>query len=144
MLENPILLVEDSDDDYLMTKRAFDKASLKNEMIRVTTGDEALDFFYKQNQYHAALRPLIILLDLNLPGTDGKDVLKIAKADASLKTIPIVILTTSNDERDIEGCYRAGANTYIKKPVEFTGFLKTISSLKDFWLEVSLLPRLDV
>ena len=141
MAENPILLVEDSDDDYLMTLRAFNKAMLRNEMIRVSTGDEALDYLYQKNQYAQAKKPLLILLDLNLPGTDGKEVLRVVKNDETLKSIPVVVLTTSNDERDINVCYLAGANTYIKKPVEFTGFLETIASLKNFWLEVSILPK---
>ena len=82
----------------------------------------------------------IILLDLNLPGTDGREVLEVVKADENLKTIPVIILTTSNDKRDVEDCYRNGANSYVQKPVDFRAFLSAVQSLKEFWFEIVLIP----
>jgi len=136
-----ILLVEDSPEDYEVTVRAFRKASLANPLYRCQDGDDALDFLYRRGPYTEAPRPGLILLDLNLPGTDGRQVLTQVKADAQLRTIPVVVLTTSADERDIEGCYRAGANSYIQKPVGLEAFLESIRILKDYWFEAVLLPR---
>src|SRR5207253_2622403 len=88
-----------------------------------------------------APRPGVVLLDLNLPGTDGREVLREVKNDPGLKNIPVIVLTTSNDERDVEACYRAGANSYIQKPVNIEGFFKAIQRLTDYWFEVVILPR---
>ena len=85
----------------------------------------------------------MILLDLNLPGTDGREVLEDIKGDAELQSIPVVVLTTSSDERDIEACYQAGANSYVQKPVNLDGFIEAIRRLKDYWLEIAILPRSD-
>ena len=118
--EQSILLVEDSPEDYEVTVRAFRKANLVNPVFRCQDGEEALDYLYQRGRYadpEQAPRPGLILLDLNLPGTDGREVLAQVKSDAQLRTIPVIVLTTSADERDIEGCYRAGANSYIQKPV---------------------------
>ena len=89
----------------------------------------------------AAPRPNIILLDLNLPGTDGKSVLHTIKGDRKLQKIPVIVLTTSNAEQDIERCYAAGANSYVQKPVDFEGFIRAVARLSDYWLEVSTLPK---
>lgn len=140
----PILLVEDSPEDYEATVRALKKSGLNNPIFRCEDGDEALDYLFCRGVYanpEDAPRPGIILLDLNLPGTDGRDVLREVKADAALKSIPVVVLTTSTDERDIERCYQAGANSYMSKPVDLDGFLRAIEKLKDFWFEVVILPK---
>lgn len=142
--EHPILLVDDSPEDCEATRRAFQKAGLANPFFRCADGDEALDFLYQRGKYagpNAAPRPSLILLDLNLPGTDGRDVLALVKKDPHLKAIPVLVLTTSSDERDIEGCYRAGANSYIKKPVDMGGFLNAIQRLSNYWFEVVILPK---
>ena len=89
----------------------------------------------------AAPAPAIILLDLNLPGTDGREVLKEIKSDPGLRMIPVIVLTSSSDERDIQACYAAGANSYLKKPVDLKGFIEAATRLKDFWLEIAILPK---
>jgi CheY-like chemotaxis protein len=140
----PILLVEDSPEDYEATLRAFKKSGLKNPVFRCEDGDGALDFLYRRGRYadpEEAPRPGVILLDLNLPGTDGREVLSEIKSDEGLKNIPVIVLTTSNDDRDVEACYRAGANSYIQKPVDMDGFLRAIERLNGYWFEVVVLPQ---
>ena len=142
--EQPILLVEDSPEDYEVTVRAFKKANLANPVFRCQDGEEALNFLYQRGAYAdpaRAPRPGIILLDLNLPGTDGRQVLAQVKGDPRLRPIPVVVLTTSSDERDVESCYRAGANSYIQKPVSLDSFLRAIQVLKNYWFEIVILPR---
>jgi len=140
----PILLVEDSPEDYEATVRAFKRSGLKNPIFRCEDGDGALDFLYQRGQYtdaEQAPRPGVILLDLNLPGTDGREVLTEIKRDENLRHIPVIVLTTSNDDRDVEACYQAGANSYIQKPVDMDGFLRAIERLKGYWFEVVVLPQ---
>ena len=139
-----ILIVEDNDDDYFATMRAFKKANLANPVQRCTNGDQALDYLLERGEFSApgkAPRPSIILLDLNLPGTDGRSVLRSIKDTPSLLKTPVVVLTTSNAEQDIEECYAAGANSYVQKPVDFDGFIRAIAQLSEYWLEVSVLPK---
>lgn len=143
-LSQPILLVEDSPEDFETTERAFRRSGLKNPIYRCADGDEALDFLHRRGRYSdpdKAPRPGVILLDLNLPGTDGREVLSEIKQDPNLKQIPVIVLTTSKDERDVEVCYRCGANSYIQKPVDLDGFMKAIERLNDYWFEVVILPR---
>lgn len=142
--QQPILLVEDSPEDFEATVRALRRAGLANPIARCEDGDDALDYLYQRGQYAtpgSAPRPGIILLDLNLPGTDGREVLAELKADDALRSIPVVILTTSTDERDVTRCYSAGANSYIKKPVDLDSFMLAIQRLKEFWFEVVIVPR---
>lgn len=139
----PILLIEDSPEDYEATLRAFRRSGLKNPVVRCEDGEEALDYLYRRGRYVDAVRPGVILLDLNLPGTDGRQVLFEIKREESLKQIPVVVLTTSADERDITACYRAGANSYIQKPVDIEGFVKAIERLNGYWFEVVILPKGD-
>jgi CheY-like chemotaxis protein len=143
-LSQPILLVEDSPEDFETTERAFFRSGLKNPIFRCADGDEALEFLHRRGRYaepDKAPRPGVILLDLNLPGTDGREVLSEIKNDPQLKQIPVIVLTTSKDERDVEACYRCGANSYIQKPVDLDGFMKAIERLNDYWFEVVILPR---
>jgi CheY-like chemotaxis protein len=145
-LSQPILLVEDSPEDFETTERAFRRSGLKNPIYRCADGDEALDFLHRRGQYSdsdKAPRPGVILLDLNLPGTDGREVLSEIKNDPGLKQIPVIVLTTSKDERDVEVCYRCGANSYIQKPVDLDGFMKAIERLNDYWFEVVILPKVS-
>lgn len=137
----PILLVEDSPEDFEATQRAFRRSGLKNPIVRCEDGEEALDYLYRRGRHADAVRPGVILLDLNLPGTDGRQVLAEIKKEESLKQIPVVVLTTSADERDIFACYSAGANSYIQKPVDIDGFVKAIERLNGYWFEVVILPR---
>jgi len=140
----PILVVEDSPEDWETTWRAFQRAGLRNPLLRCATGDEALDFLHRRGRYQdpdSSPRPGIILLDLNLPGTDGREVLLEIKADEILRRIPVIVLTTSCDSRDIEACYGAGANSYIQKPVDLEGLIQAIQRLHDYWFEVVILPK---
>jgi CheY-like chemotaxis protein len=142
-----ILVIEDSPEDYETTTRVLRKSGLANPILRCSDGDEALDYLFQRGYYHdpeRSPRPSVILLDLNLPGTDGRDVLTEIKNDSLLKLIPVVVLTTSSDERDIATCYQAGANSYMKKPVDLGGFVAAIQRLKDYWFEIVILPRLSV
>lgn len=142
--QQPILIVEDSPEDFLMIKRGFAKAKLANPIFHCEDGDEALDFLFHRGQYSPPQDPPvpgIILLDLNLPGTDGQEVLREIKEHPSLKTIPVIVLTTSTDERDIKNSYSNGANSYITKPVTFTGFTQAVQRLKDYWFSIVILPH---
>lgn len=133
----PILIVEDSEDDFEATKRAFSKTNLRNPIRHVFSGGEALE--YLKTEINP--KPGIILLDLNMPGLDGRKTLEIIKQQSALKKIPVVILTTSNDERDIKACYELGANTYIQKPVDFDSLIVAIKQLKEYWFEIAVLPK---
>ena len=137
----PILLVEDSPEDFEAAKRAFRRSGLKNPIIRCSDGDEALDFLFRRGRFADAPRPGVVLLDLNLPGTDGREVLAEIKAAPQLKHIPVIVLTTSSDDRDVQACYRAGASSYIQKPVDLDGFMRAIERLNDYWFEVVILPK---
>lgn len=140
----PILIVEDSPEDYEAALRGLKKAGLANPIFHCEDGEDALDFLYRRGRYanpEDSPRPGIILLDLNLPGTDGREVLAEIKCDPGLRTIPIIVLTTSTDEKDIEACYQAGANSYVHKPVGLAGFMTAIQRLKDFWFEIVVFPR---
>lgn len=142
----PILLVEDSPEDFEATLRAFQRSGLKNTVVRCEDGDEALDYLNRRGRYAdpaRSPRPGVVLLDLNLPGTDGRQVLSEIKGSDQLRDIPVVVLTTSADERDITACYRAGANSYIQKPVDIDGFMKAIERLNGYWFEVVILPKGD-
>lgn len=139
-----ILLVEDSDEDYYATDRAFKKAGVANGVLRCADGEEALDFLYNKGDYSDKEKyptPNLILLDLNLPKKDGREVLQVIKKDPNLNEIPVVVLTTSSDERDIERCYTAGANSYVQKPVDLDNFIEAVQRLKDYWFEIVILPK---
>lgn len=138
-----ILIVEDSDDDYEATERAFREVKLENPILRCEDGQDALDLLYHQGKYQNddIPRPGIIFLDLNMPGVDGRKVLTKIKSDQSLKDIPVVILTTSDNEKDVKECYQTGANTYIQKPVDLDHFIDSVKSLKEYWFETALLPH---
>jgi two-component system response regulator len=139
-----ILLVEDNQDDYEATSRAFKKANLCNPIVWCKSGRDALDYLKQQGAYKdtgKGSRPGLVLLDLNMPGMDGRKTLELIKNDETLKQIPVIVLTTSADERDIQACYQAGANTYVQKPVSFEGLLEAIRRLKTYWFEIALLPK---
>lgn len=136
-----ILLVEDSPSDVRLTLTVLDKAKMVNRVSHVEDGVEAMDFLRRRGKYADAPRPDLILLDLNLPRKDGREVLAELKTEPGLATIPVVVLTTSKAERDVLQSYELHANCYITKPVEFTSFLDVIQSLQKFWLAVVTLPR---
>lgn len=137
----PLLVVEDSDPDFVCLQKILTKLSVSNPIYRCADGDEAIDFLHSQGDDSKIIpRPGVILLDLNLPGTDGKEVLKKVKQDERLKTIPVIIFTTSTDPQDINCCYEYGANGYMFKPSDLINLKKTIQVFVDNWLEVSMLP----
>lgn len=138
--EYPILLVEDNVDDILITKRAMEKGQIRNKLYITHDGEEALDFLKKQGKHENAPTPTLILLDLKMPKLDGFGVLKAVKNDENLKSIPIIVLTSSERDKDIELAYKLGANNYIMKPVNFDNFIKTIISIKYYWLTISKIP----
>lgn len=138
-----ILLVEDSPEDREATTRAFARLGVRNAFVYCGDGDSALDYLYRRGRYSDPAdspRPGLILLDLNLPGTDGREVLSAVKSDAVLGRIPIVVLSTSSAPTDVDSSYLAGANSYLQKPVEGRGLYETIARIKDYWLDLTLLP----
>lgn len=139
-----ILFIEDSEDDYEATIRAFAKVNLCNPVHWCQTGQDALDYLHQRGNYtksEIVLRPGLILLDLNLPGLDGRQTLQHIKEDPKLKDIPVIVLTTSNDSRDINDCYKMGANSYMQKPVSFDGLIEAVKRLKEYWFDIALLPH---
>lgn len=139
-----ILIVEDSPEDYESMMRAFNRAGLKNPTARCEDGDEALDYLFRRGAYSdpsTSPRPALILLDLNLPGTDGREVLSTLKSEPELRPIPVVVLTTSRDPQDIARCYSDGANSYVQKPVDLSGFVTALERLSGYWFEIVILPR---
>ncbi len=135
-----ILLVEDNEGDVGLVEEVFEDAKIRNVLHVADDGEEAMLFLNKESSYKDAPTPDIILLDLNLPQKDGREVLEEIKTDDNLKRIPVVILTTSKAEEDIIKSYDLHANSYITKPVDFDQFIRVIKSIEDFWLEVVRLP----
>jgi CheY-like chemotaxis protein len=136
-----ILLVEDNEGDVGLVEEVFEDAKIRNVLHVAEDGEEAMEFLHKEKSYTDAPTPDIILLDLNLPQKDGREVLEEIKTDEKLKRIPVVVLTTSKAEEDIIKSYDLHANSYITKPVDFDQFIKVIRSIEDFWLEVVKLPK---
>lgn len=135
-----ILMVEDNHADVRLTMEAFRDAKVLNNLNVVADGEEAMAFLRHEGKYADAPRPDLILLDLNLPKKDGREVLEDIKQDPSLKRIPVVILTTSEDEKDILKAYDLHVNAYITKPVDLDQFIKVVEAVEDFWLSVVKLP----
>lgn len=135
-----ILLIEDNPGDIRLTREALKEGRINNKLDVVTDGEEALLYLKKQDRYLQAQTPDLILLDLNLPKKDGREVLLEIKADPKLKLIPVIVLTTSAAERDIISMYAHHANCYITKPVDFKQFINVIRSIEDFWLSIVRLP----
>lgn len=135
-----ILLAEDNPDDIELTVEALKDSRVRNRLIVVKDGEEAISYLQGKGKYQHAVRPDLILLDLNMPKKNGREVLREIKNDPKLKRIPVVILTTSQAEDDIAHTYDLHANCYITKPVDFNQFLKVVKSIEDFWLTVVKLP----
>lgn len=136
-----ILLVEDSEGDARLAREALRDSKIRNALHHVWDGEEAIDFLRRRGKHQRAPRPDVILLDLNLPRKDGREVLAEIKADEDLKRIPVVILTVSSDEADIYRAYNLHANCYITKPLDLGQFLKVVRSIEDFWLTIVKLPN---
>ncbi|MBD2193918.1 MULTISPECIES: response regulator [Calothrix] len=142
-LHEPLLVVEDSNEDFRMLQRLMRRMAVQNPIYRCTNGDEVLDLLYQDSgneNPQTKLRPSVILLDLNLPGIDGRDILERLKQDISLREIPIVVFTTSSNPRDIEFCYQKGANGYLVKPMDAQELQKTIQAFVDYWLATNTPP----
>lgn len=145
IFNEPLLIVEDSDEDYDALARLMEQMAVKNPIYRCIDGDEALDFVLQAGKQASEAispqRPAVILLDLNLPGTDGREVLAHLKQDRGANDIPIVIFTTSDNPQDVEFCYQAGANGYLIKPMGFKKLEKTVQAFVDYWLKANTPPR---
>ncbi len=131
-----ILLVEDNEGDIELTKEAFEDARFRNNLHIAEDGDEALDYLFHRNGYENSIIPDIILLDLNLPSTDGKEVLETIKKDPRLKRIPVIVLTNSQADKDILQSYDLHANCYIVKPVSAVKFMAVVRSVENFWVDI--------
>ncbi|MFD2696594.1 response regulator [Mesonia sediminis] len=135
-----VLLVEDNEGDILLTQEAFEESKVQADLSVVRNGQEALDFLFKRKDYEDAQRPDIILLDINIPIYNGHEVLQQIKTDEQLKTIPVIMLTTSNNQEDVKKCYEQHCNTYIVKPLDMEEFLEVILKIDQFWLQLSVIP----
>jgi two-component system, response regulator len=143
MQEKLILLVEDNPDDEALTLRALRKSNVMNEVIIARDGIEALDYLFANGAYagrDTRIMPQVVLLDLKLPKIDGLEVLRRLRADERTKLLPVVVLTTSNEQRDIVDSYRLGANSYIRKPVDFVQFTEAVRQLGLYWLLLNICP----
>ena len=136
-----ILLVEDNAGDARLTREAFKEAHVLNNLTVVTDGVEALRFLRREDEYGTAPVPHLILLDLNLPRMDGRQLLAAIKSDPALMRIPVVVLTTSGSQEDIARAYSNHANCYIRKPVRLDQFLQVVQSIQSFWLTLVILPE---
>jgi CheY-like chemotaxis protein len=136
-----ILLVEDDPGDVLMTREAFEHHKIRNALHVASDGVEALRFLRREGPFADAPRPGLVLLDLNLPRKDGREVLGEIKQDPALRTIPVVVLTTSESEEDILRSYDLHANAYVTKPVDFEKFVEVVRQIDDFWVTVVQLPH---
>jgi two-component system, chemotaxis family, response regulator Rcp1 len=135
-----ILLIEDNPGDVLLTQEAFREGRLAHRLSTVGDGEEAMQFLRREGSYAQAPRPDVILLDLNLPKKDGRELLAEIKDDPSLRYIPIIVLTTSEAEQDVWKAYKLHANCYLTKPIHVDEFIRKIRSVEDFWLTVVRLP----
>jgi two-component system, response regulator len=143
MNEKIILLVEDNPDDEALTIRALNKSNIRNEVVVARDGTEALDYLFGRGAYegrNTRVLPQLVLLDLKLPKVDGLDVLQAIRADERTKRLPVVILTSSKEERDLLDGYERGANSYVRKPVDFTEFADAVRQLGLYWLVLNESP----
>jgi CheY-like chemotaxis protein len=134
-----ILLVEDNEGDILLTLDAFEECRVKTEISIARNGQEALDFLFKRGAFTEAKKPDLILLDINIPIFNGHEVLQQIKADLKLKKIPVIMLTTSSDEQDLNKAYESHCNSYVKKPLDMNDFLSAILKIEEFWLQITSL-----
>lgn len=135
------MLVEDSPSDAALTMEALAAGKIANNLNHVENGVEAMDYLRRKGRYAKATRPDLIMLDLNLPKKDGREVLEELKTDFDLKSIPVIVLTTSHADQDILRSYQLNANCYITKPVDFKHFIEVVRSIEQFWLTVVTLPK---
>ncbi|MBE9031763.1 response regulator [filamentous cyanobacterium LEGE 11480] len=144
-VDKSLFVIEDSDEDFEILKIFIEDMDITNPIYRCETGDRALDMFYQEGDYkdvEPLPHPSVILLDLNLPGTDGREVLGLLKGDQRFRDIPIVVFSTSSDPADINLCYEKGANGYLVKPVATDELEKIVQSFAEFWLNINTPPQL--
>jgi CheY-like chemotaxis protein len=142
-VQEPLLVVEDSNEDFRMLQRLMQRFEVKNPIYRCSDGDEVLNYLYHKGAYNnprKAPRPSVILLDLNLPGVDGRYVLEKIKQDVTFREIPIVVFTTSSNPEDIELCYQKGANGYLVKPMDYKELHNIMRAFVNYWLEANVAP----
>ena len=135
------LMAEDNLDDILITKRAWKKSNIKNTLHIVNNGEEALDFLYMRGEYAGVPSVSLLLLDLNMPKINGFEVLEKLKNDAGLRRVPVIVLTTSNRDEDIDRAYDLGCNSYIVKPVNYDNFLEAVKEIQRYWTILSEIPN---
>ena len=142
VFNNPLLIVEDSDEDFMVLERLMKKMSIQHPICRCIDGDQALDYIFQSGEFEdTSHRPAIILLDLNLPGTDGREVLEQVKGNQAVTDIPIVVFTSSHNPRDVEFCYHKGANGYLIKPLGREKLMDTVQAFVDYWLNTNITPN---
>jgi CheY-like chemotaxis protein len=134
-----ILLVEDNEGDIILTLDAFEESKIKTDISVVKNGQEALDFLFRRGEYTKAEKPDLILLDINIPIYNGHEVLRQIKTDDALKKIPVIMLTTSSSQKDVNLAYENHSNSYVKKPLDMEEFLQAILKIEEFWLQLSTL-----
>ena len=139
-----ILLVEDNEGDIMLTQEAFEDAKINTKLSVAMDGEQAIDYLNKKDGYSNELTPDLILLDINLPKKNGHEVLKYIKEEAGLKHIPVIMLTTSSSQKDINQAYNSYANCYITKPVEVNEFLSVIATIESFWTSIVKLPTNNI
>lgn len=135
-----ILAVEDNDEDFVALVRAFRSVAPGIRVDRCIDGDEALDYLHRRGEYSGVDAPGLVVLDLNLPGTDGREVLEAVKADEQLRVVPIIVLSTSDSADDVHSSYRGGANCYVQKALDPGEFRRRILALRSFWMDAVILP----
>ncbi len=135
-----LLMAEDDPEDQMLVRKAFDQAHLANELTIVNDGEELLDYLHRRPPYEEANRPDLLLLDLNMPRKDGREVLQDIKSDPHLRSIPVIVLTTSSAEEDILRSYDLGVNSYIEKPVTFPKLVELVTELGKYWFQIVKLP----
>ena len=136
-----ILLVEDNEGDVLLTLEAFEESNVKTEISVAKNGKEALDFLFKRGAFTDVKKPDLILLDINIPIFSGHEVLRQIKTDPNLKKIPVIMLTTSSNQKDIDGAYENHCNSYVNKPLAMNDFISAIQKIEQFWLQLTTLSN---
>src|SRR5262245_31014824 len=140
----PLLVLEDNDEDFETLVRLMRKQGLGNPDFRCLDGQELLQFLYRRGLYadpKTAPRPVLLMLDLNVPGTDGREVLKILQGDPQFKALPVAVVSTSANPKDVADCFRHGANTYVVKTIALEDYYHALSLFFEYWLTVSVLPE---
>lgn len=136
-----LLLVEDNPGDVLLTRKALEKAKIANKLAVVTTGEAAMDYLHRRGKHQDSVRPDLILLDLNLPGMSGSEVLRAIKEDVTLRRIPVVVLTSSEADEDVLRTFDLHVNSYMVKPVDFTQMTRLIFAMEDWWFVLGRIPK---